>query len=77
MRLYRPTMSSTLLAEAGWLERLKVRRRCGCRRLTFQMRCTALKLMPTTLATARPVQCVTAPGGVATGVKLTRSPVES
>src|SRR4051794_17651525 len=56
-------MSSTLAANAGSLDRLKVRMRWGCRRCASQIRCTALRLMPTALATMRPVQCVAALGG--------------
>src|SRR3954470_15150910 len=56
-------MSSTLAANAGSLDRLKVRMRWGCRRWASQIRCTALRLMPTALATMRPVQCVAALGG--------------
>src|SRR3954470_15150909 len=40
-------MSSTLAANAGSLDRLKVRMRWGCRRCASQIRCTALRLMPT------------------------------
>ena len=46
-----------LAANAGSLDFLKVPMRCGWRRLACQMRCTALRLIPTTLATiaTRPV----------------------
>ena len=56
-------MSSTFLAKAGSLERLKVRQRCGCTSQASQMRCTERRLMPTALAMALPVQWVAAPGG--------------
>ncbi len=41
----------------------KARTRCGTSPCAFQMPCTALKLMPTALAIARPVQCVASPDG--------------
>ncbi len=56
-------MSSTLAAKAGSLECLKVRSRYGWSRWHRQMCCRARGLMPTALATARPVKCVTMPGG--------------
>src|ERR1700682_2576998 len=52
-----------LLGEFRSLERLKVRSRCGCRRLASHRRWTARSEMPTALAMARPVQCVVSPGG--------------
>jgi len=42
---------------------LKVCRRCGCRRLARQMRCTVCSARPTVLAIARLVQRVIPPGG--------------
>ena len=68
-------MSSTLAAKAGSLDFLKVPMRCGCRRWACQMRCTALKLMPTALATIRPVQWVAAFGGSPQGSASTRAMV--
>jgi hypothetical protein len=58
-------MASSLAANAGLLERLKVRMRCGCRSWAAQMRCTERKEIPACLAIARPVQWVAAPGGSA------------
>ena len=40
---YRPTMSSSLAANSGSFERLKVRMRCGCRPCAAQIRCTERK----------------------------------
>src|SRR5262249_30136770 len=59
----RPTISSTFSARAGSLERLKVRRRCGCRRLARQIRCTVCSARLTVLALGRRFQWVIWPGG--------------
>ena len=56
-------MSSSLAANSGSVERLKVRRRCGCRSCVCQMRCTERKEIPAVFAIARPVQWVASPGG--------------
>ena len=56
-------MSSTFAAKAGSVERLKVRRRCGCRRCFCQMRWIVRSDRPIALAIARPVQWVVSPGG--------------
>jgi hypothetical protein len=59
---YRPTMSSSLGANSGSVDRLKVLMRCGWRSCATQMRCTERKEMPKCLAIARPVQWVAVPG---------------
>jgi hypothetical protein len=58
-------MSSSLAANAGSVERLKVRRRCGWSSWSAQMRWTERRLIPAALAIARPVQWVASPGGSA------------
>ena len=56
-------MSSTFSANAGSFERLKVRTRWGSTRWARQIRWIVRSARPTRSATARPVQCVTSPGG--------------
>src|SRR3954471_1845437 len=56
-------MSSTFPANAGSFERLKVRTRWGSTRWARQIRWIVRSARPTRSATARPVQCVTSPGG--------------
>src|SRR4051795_11882151 len=56
-------MSSTFSANAGSFERLKVRTRWGSMRWARQIRWIVRSARPTRSATARPVQCVTSPGG--------------
>lgn len=53
----------TFSAKAESWERLKVRTRYGCRRCSFQIRCTERSEMPVRTAAAWPVQCVTSSGG--------------
>ena len=56
-------MSTSFSANAGSLERLKVRMRCGARSRAFQIRWTVRRLRFMTLAMARPVQWVVSEGG--------------
>ena len=60
---YRPTMSSSLAANSGSVERLKARIRCGCRSSVCHIRCTERSEIAASLAIARPVQWVASPGG--------------
>ena len=66
-------MSSSLAANSGSFERLKVRMRCGWRSCAAQIRCTERKEMPGVLAIARPVQWVASPGGSAQVSATTRA----
>ena len=66
-------MSRNLAANCGSLDSLNWRIRCGCKPWARQIRCVALRLMPTTFAIARPVQCVTSPGGSINVRATTRS----
>jgi hypothetical protein len=60
---YRPTMSSSLAANAGSLDSLKRLTRCGCKPCAAQIRWTERSEMPAASAIARPVQWVASPGG--------------
>ena len=62
-RRHRPSSRQTVESR----ERLKLRTRCGWSWWASQIRCTERSEMPATLAIARPVQCVTPAGGLATG----------
>src|SRR3954463_11165424 len=68
-------MSRNLLINAGSLDSLKVRTRCGTSPCAFEMPCTALRLIPIAFAMARPVQCVVSPGGTWRVSSTTRSTV--
>ncbi len=68
-------MSSSLAANSGSLERLKVRMRCGWRSCAAQIRCTERKETLVCLAIARPVHWVASPGGSAQVSATTRRTV--
>ena len=58
-----PDDGAQLLGEAGSLESLKRRTRCGCEPVRAQIRCTERSDMPPPPPSPRPVQCVVSPGG--------------
>ena len=60
-------MSRSLSTNAGSLDSLNCRTRCGWSPCARQMRCTELTLTPAALAIAAPVQWVASPGGVLHG----------
>jgi len=60
---------------SGSRDSLKVRTRRAASPCAFQIPCTALRLIPTASAIARPVRCVTSPGGARRVSSTTRSTV--
>src|SRR6266849_5900281 len=70
-------MSLSLAAKLGSRDRLKVRRRCGCRWCARQMRCTEPSASPIALAIARPVQWVAWCGGSVQVSATTRAVVSA
>ena len=70
-----PDHVAQLGGEAGSLDSLKVRTRCGASPCAAQIRCTERKEMPAAFAIARPVQWVASPGGSRRVSSTTRSTV--
>jgi hypothetical protein len=66
-------MSRSLATNAGSVDSLKVRTRCGCSLWARQIRRTELALMPTAAAMAPAVQCVASCGGSVGVSSTTRS----
>ena len=70
-------MSTSLSANCGSRDRLKLRTRCGWSWCACQMRCTERSEMPAALAIARPVQCVASCGGSPQVSATTRATVSA
>jgi hypothetical protein len=69
----KPTTSRSLSANFGSLESLNCRQRWDWSPCAFQMRRTALALMPAAFAIMSAVQCVVSPGGSTSVSAITRS----